>query len=122
MTRTYDVGVAPYDVKLAGNKAIVSNWGGRRPGNDDLVGPAGKGTKVRVDPVRFIANEGSVSMIDLESGSTQEILVGLHPSGLVVSPDGKVVVCANAASDYLSVIDLGTSSVIEKIWTKSNPS
>ncbi|MFM8264167.1 MAG: alkaline phosphatase family protein [Pirellula sp.] len=122
VTRTFDVGVAPYDVKLAGNKAIVSNWGGRRPGNDDLVGPAGKGTKVRVDPVRFIANEGSVSMIDLESGSTQEILVGLHPSGLVVSPDGKVVVCANAASDYLSVIDLGTSSVIEKIWTKSNPS
>ncbi|MFN9345566.1 MAG: bifunctional YncE family protein/alkaline phosphatase family protein [Planctomycetota bacterium] len=122
VTRTFDVGVAPYDVKLAGNKAIVSNWGGRRPGHGDLVGPAGKGTKVRVDPVRFIANEGSVSMIDLESGSTQEILVGLHPSGLVVSPDGKYVVCANAASDYLSVIDLGSSSVIEKIWTKSNPS
>lgn len=122
VTRTFDVGFAPYDVKLAGNKLIVSNWGGRRPGNGDLVGPAGKGTKVRVDPVRFIANEGSVSMIDLESGSTQEILVGLHPSGLVVSPDGNYVVCANAASDYLSVIDLGTSSVIEKIWTKSNPS
>ena len=122
VTRTFDVGVAPYDVKLAGNKVIVSNWGGRRPGDGDLVGPAGKGTKVRVDPVRFIANEGSVSMIDLESGSTQEILVGLHPSGLAVSPDGKYVVCANAASDYLSVIDLGTSSVIEKIWTKSNPS
>lgn len=122
VTRTFDVGVAPYDVKLVGNKAIVSNWGGRRPGDGDLVGPAGKGTKVRVDPVRFIANEGSVSLIDLESGRTQEILVGLHPSGLVVSPDGNYVVCANAASDYLSVIDLGTSSVIEKIWTKSNPS
>jgi len=122
VARTFDVGVAPYDVKLAGNKAIVSNWGGRRPSGDDLVGPAGKGTLVRVDPVRFIANEGSVSMIDLQSGSIQEILVGLHPSGLVVSPDGKYVVCANAASDYLSVIDLGTSSVIEKIWTKSNPS
>ena len=122
VARTFDVGVAPYDVKLAGNKAIVSNWGGRRPSGDDLVGPAGKGTLVRVDPVRFIANEGSVSMIDLQSGSIQEILVGLHPSGLVVSPDGKYVVCANSASDYLSVIDLGTSSVIEKIWTKSNPS
>jgi YVTN family beta-propeller protein len=122
VARTFDVGVAPYDVKLAGNKAIVSNWGGRRPSGDDLVGPAGKGTLVRVDPVRFIANEGSVSMIDLQSGSIQEALVGLHPSGLVVSPDGKYVVCANAASDYLSVIDLGTSSVIEKIWTKSNPS
>ena len=29
--RLWDVGVAPYDVVLAGNKAYVSNWGGRRP-------------------------------------------------------------------------------------------
>src|SRR5687768_1931093 len=30
--RTFDVGVAPYDVVLVGRKAYVSNWGGRRPG------------------------------------------------------------------------------------------
>ena len=119
--RTLDVGVAPYDVKLTGNKAIVSNWGGRRPGANDLVGPAGKGTLVRVDPVRFIADEGSVSIIDLESSKIDEILVGLHPSGLAISPDAKYAVCANAASDYLSVIDLSSLSVIEKIWTKANP-
>ena len=29
--RTFDVGVAPFDVVLAGGKAYVSNWGGRRP-------------------------------------------------------------------------------------------
>ena len=29
--RLWDVGVAPYDVVLAGHKAYVSNWGGRRP-------------------------------------------------------------------------------------------
>lgn len=120
--RSFDVGVAPYDVKLVGNRAIVSNWGGRRPGQNDLVGPAGKGTVVRVDPVRFIANEGSVSIIDLDSSKVDEILVGLHPSGLAVSPDGKYAVCANAASDFLSVIDLNSLSVQEKIWTKSNPS
>lgn len=120
--RTFDVGVAPYDVKLAGNKAIVTNWGGRRPTDGDLVGPAGKGTTVRVDPVRYIASEGSVSIIDLADAHADEILVGLHPSGLAISPDGKFAVCANAASDCLSVIDLSSLAVIEKIWTKSNPS
>jgi DNA-binding beta-propeller fold protein YncE len=29
--RLWDVGVAPFDVVIAGKKAYVSNWGGRRP-------------------------------------------------------------------------------------------
>ena len=57
--------MAPFDVVLAGDKAYVSNWGGRRPDSGDLTGPAGRGMIVRVDPVRHIANEGSVSVIDL---------------------------------------------------------
>ena len=56
--RLWDVGVAPYDVVLAGHKAYVSNWGGRRPDANSVTGPAGHGTLVRVDPVRFIASEG----------------------------------------------------------------
>ncbi|MCK7473220.1 MAG: hypothetical protein MZV49_06215 [Rhodopseudomonas palustris] len=43
-------------------KAYVSNWGGRRPRPGDLTGPAGRGTEVRVDPVRHIASEGSVTV------------------------------------------------------------
>src|SRR5262249_47400876 len=66
--RKWDVGVAPYDVVLAGRKVYVTNWGGRRPEKGVATGPAGRGTKVRVDPVRFIASEGSVSVIDLTSG------------------------------------------------------
>ena len=31
----FDVGVAPYDVVVAGDWAFVSNWGGRRPAADD---------------------------------------------------------------------------------------
>src|SRR2546423_454120 len=38
--RTWDVGVAPFDVKIAATKAYVSNWGGRRPAKGDLTGPA----------------------------------------------------------------------------------
>ena len=121
--RLFDVGVAPYDVKMVGSKVYVSNWGGRRPGPGDLTGPAGRGTEVKVDPVRNIACEGSVSVVDLVSGKvSSEILTGLHASALAVSPDGGYVVCANAACDNLSVIDTRTDVVIETIWVKKSPS
>jgi len=120
--RTWDVGMVPFGVVLAGSKAYVTNWGGRRPDADSVKGPAGKGTEVRVDPVRHIANDGSVTVIDLEHNKVAaEIVVELHPSGIALSPDGKHVVVANAASDTLSVIEISTDKVVEKIWTKQNP-
>ncbi|MBN2245414.1 MAG: beta-propeller fold lactonase family protein [Candidatus Aminicenantes bacterium] len=119
--REFDVGVAPYDVILLNGKAYVSNWGGRQPLPGDLTGPAGRGTLVKVDPETHIANEGSISVIDLISGEKEEILVHLHSSALAVSPDGRYLVCANAASDNLSVIDTHMAKVIETIWVKANP-
>jgi DNA-binding beta-propeller fold protein YncE len=121
--RTFAVGVAPYDVVLAGGRAFVSNWGGRRPGPGDLVGPAGRGTEVRVDAVRRIASEGSVSVVDLERGEVlAETRTGLHASALAVSPDGRFVVCANAASDTLSVLDARTGALVDTIWVRPRPS
>jgi YVTN family beta-propeller protein len=123
--RTFPVGVAPYDVVLTGGKAYVSNWGGRRPGEGDLTGPAGRGTRVRVDAERQIANEGSVSVIPLGTGPqarATEVLTGLHASALAVSPNGRHVVCANAAADTLSVIDTRTDTVVETIWVRPKPS
>ncbi|KAA0216786.1 MAG: phosphoesterase [Leptolyngbya sp. PLA3] len=121
--RTFDVGVAPYDVRLVNDKAYVSNWGGRRPGPGDLTGPAGRGTTVRVDSVRYIASEGSVSVIDLsEQEPVAEILTGLHASGLAVSPDGTLLACCNAGSDTLSLIDTRQDRVVARVWLKSNPS
>jgi DNA-binding beta-propeller fold protein YncE len=121
--RQFDVGVAPYDVVVAGDKAFVSNWGGRRPTADDLTGPAGRGTTVRVDPVRHIASEGSVSVIHLTEGQVaREIETGLHASALALSPDGRFLVCANAASDTFSLIDVAAESVLETVWTKFKPS
>ncbi|MFM8985771.1 MAG: alkaline phosphatase family protein [Planctomycetia bacterium] len=119
--RTFDVGVAPFDVVLVSGRAFVSNQGGRRPGPGDLVGPAGKGTKVRVDAVRHVASEGSVSIVDLATGRVTEPLVGLHASALAVSPDGRHVVCANAASDTLSILDAARGEVVETVWTKATP-
>lgn len=120
--KTIDVGVAPYDVVLVGDKAYVSNWGGRRPGTSDLTGPAGRGTVVRVDPRRHIASEGSLSVVDLKSGTVNaEIITGLHASGLAVSPDHRFVVCANAGSDHLSVVDTQSDVLVATIWAKASP-
>jgi len=120
--RFFDVGVAPYDVVLAGHRAFVSNWGGRRPGASDLTGPAGRGMRVRVDPVRHIASEGSVSVIDLNKGVVeQEILTGLHACAMAVSPSQKEVCVANAGSDSVTVIDASSLKVLETISLRWHP-
>jgi len=120
--RTWDVGVAPYDVVLNGEKLYVSNWGGRRPEPTTLTGPAGRGTHVRVDPVRFIANEGSISIIDLvHSVKPKEILTGLHTSALALSPNRRYLVAANSAGDTLNVLDTRSDRIVETIWTRQNP-
>jgi YVTN family beta-propeller protein len=120
--RAWDTGVAPFDVVLTAGKAYVSNLGGRRPGESDLTVPAGRGTRVRVDPVRYIANEGSVSVVDLATGQVKdEVMVELHASALAVSPDGQYVVVANSGSDTLSVINTQTDQIVEKIWMRQSP-
>jgi YVTN family beta-propeller protein len=120
--RSWPVGVAPYGVALVGDRAYVSNWGGRLPEADSLTGPAGQGLRVRVDPVRHIANEGSVSVIRLTGEApVRQIMAGLHACAITAAPDGRHVVVANAGSDTLSVIDTRTDQVVETIWVKSSP-
>ena len=121
----WDVGVAPYDIVVTGEKIYVSNWGGRRPFASSTTGPAGQGMLVRVDPVRYIANEGSVSVIQRpKEGAAavvgKEISVGLHACALALSPDRRWLVVANAGSDTLSVIDTRTDQVVEKISARQN--
>jgi YVTN family beta-propeller protein len=123
--RTWDVGVAPFDVVFAGHKVYVSNWGGRRPETNSLAGPAGEGMRVRVDE-RSIASEGSVSVIDLNSNSelrtpNSGLVTGLHACALALSPDRRWLVVANAGSDTLSVIDTRTDQVTETICARQNP-
>ncbi len=119
--RTFDVGVAPYDVVLVGDRAFVSNWGGRRPGPGDVTGPAGKGTTVRVDPRTHVASEGSVSIVNLRDATVRETVTGRHASAIAVSPDHRHVVCANAASDTLSILDASTGDLVDTVWTKRTP-
>lgn len=114
--RRVAVGVAPYDVVVNGDKVWVSNWGGRVPNDKVLTGPAGRGTTVRVDGKRFIASEGSVSLVDLKSGKeTRQVLAGRHASALALSPNRKFIVVANAADDTLSVLDARDGDLVETI-------
>ncbi|MCB9884307.1 MAG: bifunctional YncE family protein/alkaline phosphatase family protein [Planctomycetes bacterium] len=119
--RTFEVGVAPFDVVLTGDRAFVSNWGGRRPGAGDLVGPAGRGTVVRVD-ARDIASEGSVSVLDLAAGTLlTETVTDLHASDLAVSPDGTRVACANAGSDTITLLDVD-GTITDTLCARRKPS
>jgi DNA-binding beta-propeller fold protein YncE len=118
--RTWGVGVAPFDVVLAKNKIYVSNWGGRQPGAGSVTGPAGEGTRVRVDD-RSIASEGSVSVIDLDGTNQSEIVTGLHACAMTLSPNGKFLVVANAGSDTLSVFNTRTDKIVETVCARQNP-
>jgi DNA-binding beta-propeller fold protein YncE len=122
--RTWNVGVAPFDVVLAGHKLYVSNWGGRQPDPASVTGPAGQGTRVRVD-ARNIASEGSVTVIDLAQGSVsalpREIVIGPHAGALALSPNGRWLVAASAGSDMLSVIDTRSDEVVESVSARQNP-
>jgi YVTN family beta-propeller protein len=110
------VGAAPYTVVCASeNKAYVSNWGGRLPSEGESTYNS-SGTQILVDPQTGIANNGSVSVIDLiRNVQTKNIEVGLHPCAMVLSPerDRLYVACAN--SDIISVINTFTDEVVENI-------
>ncbi len=99
------VGVAPFAVQLdpTGNIAVVSNWGGRRPGGDGKTAPSA-GTDVSVDE-RGIANSGTASIVDLRTGvAVKELDTGLSASGVAVA--GSLAFVANANSDTVSMLSL----------------
>ena len=122
--RLWDVGVAPFDVVLAGHKAYVSNWGGRRPDANSPTGPSGPGSRVRVD-ARSIASEGSVSIIDLAQGevaaTAHEIVLGPHACALALSPNGRWLAVASAGSDMLSIVDTRSDEVVETVTARQSP-
>jgi DNA-binding beta-propeller fold protein YncE len=121
--RTWRTGNAPYDVVLCRNKLYVSNWGGRLPDADSLVGPIGRNGTVRVDQ-RSVASEGSVSVIDLaeqEPMSDNEILTGRHACALALSPNRKFLAVANAGDDTVTIIDAKTDKIVETLCARQNP-
>lgn len=119
VSQQINVGIAPWDVVLSpdGNTAYVSDWGGRYPTRGDLT-MTSAGTPVVVD-ARGVPTSGVVSVVNLTSGvETAQIATGLHPSDLVLSPDGGTLYVANAISDTVTVIDTQTRAVRETILVR----
>ena len=110
------VGVAPYEVTLySPEKAYVSNWGGRQPKPGEVTYKTSQ-SDILIDPNTGIANNGTVSVVDLIKGKEiKSIEVGLHPTAMVLSPDKKHLYVACANSDIVSVIDTKSDNVIGEI-------
>jgi YVTN family beta-propeller protein len=112
------VGVAPYGVCVARpDHVYVTNWGGDHPRDGDPKSPS-SGTDVRIDPKTGVGNHGSVSVLAPVPGKWKQlksVRVGLHPSGMALSPKGKFLYVANANSDTVSVLDTATDEVVETI-------
>ena len=110
------VGVSPYEViLLSAGKAYVSNWGGRQPEPGEPVYTT-SGSDIIIDPVTGIADNGTISVIDLKSKiQSKSIEVGLHPCAMVLHPDKTRLYVATANSDVIYVIDTSNDTVIDTI-------
>ncbi|MGI4797106.1 MAG: bifunctional YncE family protein/alkaline phosphatase family protein, partial [Janthinobacterium lividum] len=107
------VGNAPNSIVVKGNFAYVSNEGGRIATPSDFTNLS-DGTPIVVNPVDAYATTGTVSVIDLRTGTvTKTINVGLHPAGMAKS--GSMLYVANSYSDTISVIDTDLKQVVRTI-------
>jgi hypothetical protein len=107
------VGNAPNSIVVRGNRAYVTNEGGRPAAGGDFTNLS-DGTPIVVDRTDAFTTTGTVSVVDLVANTTvKTIAVGLHPAGLTVSRSRLFV--ANAYGDSLSIIDLSTDTVARTI-------
>ena len=105
------VGTYPYTVVMSadGSKVYVSNWGGKIPGPGDVTDEQ---NPVVVDARTGIPNTGILSVIATATNTVMKTIdVGLHPTGMALSPSGDRLYVTNANSDTVSVIDTATDSV-----------
>jgi YVTN family beta-propeller protein len=113
---TTSVGVAPFGIASAHGKIYVTNWAGPVPEANDPDKAGVPWGLARVDPENGSTREGTVSVIDPNSGAVlKEIRVGLHPNDIIASKDEKFVYVANANSDAVSVITTQTDEITETI-------
>ena len=113
MVKKYPVERIPFECQLTsdGKRLIVSNWGGRTPREGDKIGKTGE-QNIVVDEHGATAT-GSVSIVELATGTSKTIEVGIHPTSIVVS--GSHAFVANASSDTISDIDTDALRVVRTI-------
>ena len=105
VTTQVPVGNAPWGVALdtTNNIVWVTNEGGLVPTGSDPTNSS-DGTNILVNPATGAASTGSVSGIDLGSGTVKyTIQVGLEPTALLLHDN--MLFVANTNSDTISIID-----------------
>ncbi len=121
------VGSSPERVVVSadGTKIYVANRGGKTPEAGETLDTD---DPVVVDPKTYKASTGTVSVVssggmmeDAAHAVTKTISVGLSPTDMTISADGKRLFVANANNDSVSVIDTDSGSVVETIATSPAP-
>jgi YVTN family beta-propeller protein len=113
---TAATGMAPFGIAIVGQKAYVTNWAGPVPTDASRETAGIPYGSVYIDPRTGATSMGTVSVIDLQTGSKQtEIEVGLHPNAVIASKDGGFVYVANGNSDNVSVINTTNDKLVDSI-------
>jgi YVTN family beta-propeller protein len=113
------VGNAPYGITVSGNKAYVSNEGGRVATASDFTNNS-SGTQIVADPSSGGSITGTVSVVDLQGGKTvKTIAVGLQPTEMALH--GRYLFVANTNSDSVSVIDTVDDETVKTISIQPFP-
>jgi YVTN family beta-propeller protein len=111
-----ETGIAPFGVKIAQNKAFVTNWGGPKPSDQNLETAGVPWGAAYTEPRTGAISKGTVSVYDLDAGRLlAEIQVGLHPNVMALSPDQQTLYVANGNSDLVTVIAVATHHVLQQI-------
>ena len=115
---TMPTGVAPFGLRIVGNAAFVTNWAGPVTNPSDGLETAGvPWGSAYINPQTGAMSRGTVSVFDAKTGQFQkEINVGLHPNAIISSADNQFVYVANGNSDYISVIDTKSLTVVDSIF------
>ncbi len=110
------VGNSPNSIVLDGDTAYVSNEGGRAAVQSDFQ-VLSAGTPIVADPVNGFSTTGTVSVVDLTTGTvTATIPTGLHPTGMALY--GPYLLVSNTYDDTISVIDKRINRVVRTISLK----
>jgi YVTN family beta-propeller protein len=117
---TWNVGIAPRELKFVGNTLYVSDEGGRQAQPGDTTMDS-YGTQVPADTYLGTSTTGEVSVINTAdpSAAVGSIAVGLHPTAMYQS--GNALFVANTNSDTVSVIDTTNNQVVQTIDTRPWP-
>ncbi len=129
------VGRKPMDVAFdkKGRRLLVSNFkdntvtviDARKASVDELVavgrGPRGVAWSPTAKDVAAVVQSRAQTVRIIEGNDAFDVAVGKKPIELAFTPDGKLLVVTNAGSNDVSVVDVGTHTVVTTVPVGSRP-